>query len=564
MSETSPETRTSQAIRDIAGPQWRRLTAFGLASLVAGLLEAFFLVVVTRSALAIADGVDNVELPLVDSRTIGGAAAFGVIALAARFVLSYISVTLQSTVIHRITTALRTELGTGFLRSQWAHQSTQAAGQLQEIVVQFPVKTASLVFQLSNAAAGALGLIALVAMALAIDVWSTFVLFVALLAVGAALGPIRRAVRRKSREALEHQLRFADRVAEMAEMGLEINALGVTEESAARLTSIIDEEGVASRRVAHLSGIVNPVYTTLAYGAILGAIGALSGVNESRLDSVGAVMLIMLRSLTYGQQLQHGATAISQFGPFADLIAQRRASFAAALRPAGGRRIDSVGSIAFEGVGFAYPDRPPVLEHVDLDIPHGQIVGVVGPSGSGKTTMVQLLLGLLEPTAGTIRADGSPLSDIDRADWTRLVAYVPQESHLIAGTVADNIRFLRASITNTDIQNALRDANLALPADRFPQGVDTDLGHAGRQLSGGQRQRMSIARALASRPSVLVLDEPTSALDVESEEAVIDTLARLRGRVTVVVVTHRDSTLRVCDRVLAFEDQRVVERRPTD
>ena len=564
MSETSPEVRTSQAIRDIAGPQWRRLTVFGVATLVAGLLEAFFLVVVTRGALAIADGAHTVELPLVGSRSIGGASALGTLALGARFVLGYVAITLQSTVIHRITTSLRTELGAGFLRANWAHQSAQAAGALQEIVVQFPVKTASLVFQLSNAAAGALGLVALVAMALAIDVWSTLALFAALVVVGAALGPIRRAVRRKSREALDHQLRFADRVAEMAEMGLEINALGATDEAAARLTALVDEEGEASRRVALLSGLVNPVYTTLAYAAILGAIGALSGVGESRLDGVGAVMLIMLRSLTYGQQLQHGATAISQFGPFADLITQRRASFAAARRPAGGRSLHTIGSIAFDGVSFAYPDRSPVLDRVDLTIPHGQIVGVVGPSGSGKTTMIQLLLGLLDPTSGTIRADGIALPEIDRADWNRLVAYVPQESHLIAGSVADNIRFLRPSISADEVARALRDANLLLPTDRFPQGADTDLGHSGRQLSGGQRQRISIARALASRPSVLVLDEPTSSLDQESEEAVIETLARLRGQVTVVVVTHRDSTLRVCDRVLAFEDQRVVERRPAD
>ena len=564
MSEPSPETRTSRAIRDIAGPQWRRLAVFGVATLVAGLLEAFFLVIVTRGALAIADGAQSVELPLVGSRSIAGASALGALALAARFVLGYAAVTLQSTVIHRITTSLRAELGAGFLRANWAHQSAQAAGALQEIVVQFPVKTASLVFQLSNAAAGALGLVALLAMALAIDVWSTLALFAALLVVGAALGPIRRAVRRKSREALDHQLRFADRVAEMAEMGLEINALGATDETAARLTALVDEEGEASRRVALLSGLVNPVYTTLAYAAILGAIGALSGVGESRLDGVGAVMLIMLRSLTYGQQLQHGATAISQFGPFADLITQRRASLAAARRPAGGRSVQTIGSITFEGVGFAYPDRPPVLERVDLTIPHGQIIGVVGPSGSGKTTMIQLLLGLLDPTTGTIHADGTALSEIDRTDWNRLVAYVPQESHLIAGTVADNIRFLRPSIGPDDVARALRDANLSLPADRFPQGADTDLGHAGRQLSGGQRQRISIARALASRPSVLVLDEPTSSLDQESEDAVIDTLGRLRDQVTVVVVTHRDSTLRVCDRVLAFEGQRVVERRPAD
>lgn len=561
MSEAPPDNSASHAIRRIAGPEWQRLSVFGVCTLIAGLLEAFFLVIVTRSALAVADAADRVDLPVFGSSTIGRAAGLGVIVLVVRLALGYAAVALQSSVIHRITTSLRSELGAGFLRSKWAHQSAQTSGALQEIVVQFPVKTASLVYQLSNAAAGALGLAAFFAIALAIDVASTLVLVVALISVGASLAPIRRAVRRKSREALGHQLRFADQVAEIAELGLEINALGATEPAVQRLDQLVHDEGSASRRVAFLSGLVNPVYTTLAYAAILGAVAALSNVGADRLDGVGAVMLIMLRSLTYGQQLQHGATAISQFGPFADLIDERRRSFAASRRPVGGTHIDSIGTLTFDGVGFAYGDRPAVLSGVDLQLRRGEIIGLVGPSGSGKTTLIQLLLGLLEPTHGSIAADDHILSTVDLDDWSRLVAYVPQESHLIAGTIADNVRFLRASISDDDVSRALRDANLVLDPERFPLGMHTDLGAAGRQLSGGQRQRISIARALASQPSVIVLDEPTSSLDTESEDAIVDTLARLRGTVTVVVVTHRDSTLRVCDRVIALEGQRAVERR---
>ena len=110
---------------------------------------------------------------------------------------------------------------------------------------------------------------------------------------------------------------------------------------------------------------MNPVYTTLAYAAILGAVAALSNVGADRLDGVGAVMLIMLRSLTYGQQLQQGATAISQFGPFADLIDERRRSFATSRRPVGGTHIDSLGTLTFDGVGFAYGDHPAVLARVE-------------------------------------------------------------------------------------------------------------------------------------------------------------------------------------------------------
>jgi ABC-type multidrug transport system fused ATPase/permease subunit len=274
-------------------------------------------------------------------------------------------------------------------------------------------------------------------------------------------------------------------------------------------------------------------------------------------------MLIMLRSLTYGQQHQHGATAISQFAPFVERITESRKRFGRAARSSGTRTIESFDALDVRGVSFGYGDSP-ILGDVNLSLTRGQIVGIVGPSGSGKTTLVQLALGLLQPTSGEIRVDGIELGALDAEAWRRMVAYVPQDSRLLAGTVADNVRFMRPGVSDADVERALADANLRLDPSRFPQGAATDLETAGRELSGGQRQRLAIARALATSPSLLVLDEPTSALDAESEEVITETLARLRGRVTTIVVTHRESTLRVCDRVFGVEGQRVVERGRAD
>ncbi len=565
MSETPPEVpvNATRAIREIIGAHWRRMLAFCTSTFVAGFLEATFLVVVTRSAVAIADGRTMVDIHGGRMWSIGSAAALGAAVLVVRLALSLISLRMQSGLTYRVTTDLRRELGAAFLRSDWAVQSRQPSGALQQLVVQFPASTSSLVFQLSNAIAGALGLLSLLIIALLIDVTSTVVLFGAVIVLALALSPIRRSVRRRSRLAVQYQVDFANRVAEMADLSLEVNAFGVTDAAVARLDGLVEREGAASRRVSMLSGLVAPVYMTLAYGAILVALLILSDLSSDNIGSVGSVMLIMLRSLTYGQQLQHGATAISQFSPFVERIGDARRRFRAAARGSGEHRIEAFDSLALTDITFGYDDSV-VLRDASVRIARGEIVGVVGPSGSGKTTMIQIMLGLLHPSAGRIEIDGTDLTRIDADAWRRLAAYVPQDSRLVSGTVADNVRFLRPNISDQDVERALRDSNLGLDPSRFPQGIETDLETAGRELSGGQRQRLAIARALATNPSLLVLDEPTSALDADSEEVIVETLARLRGKVATVVVTHRESTLQVCDRILSVEGQRVVERRPAD
>jgi ABC-type bacteriocin/lantibiotic exporter with double-glycine peptidase domain len=267
-----------------------------------------------------------------------------------------------------------------------------------------------------------------------------------------------------------------------------------------------------------------------------------------------------LRSLSYGQQLQHGSSALGQMAPVAEKLIAYRDEFARDAAPQGTIDLERIDRLELDRVSFAYTDHDPVLRDVSLAISRGDVVGVVGPSGAGKTTLVQLVLGLLHPTAGSVRVDGHALTDVANTSWHRLVTYVPQDTRLVDGTIADNVRFSRPHISDDDVRAALAGANLGLDTDRFPLGIDTPLGASGHQLSGGQRQRLSIARSLVTRPSIVVLDEPTSALDSESEEIVTDTLSRLRGNTAVIVVTHRDSTLSVCDRVIDVRDGAVAER----
>ncbi|MET0920491.1 MAG: ABC transporter ATP-binding protein [Acidimicrobiia bacterium] len=207
--------------------------------------------------------------------------------------------------------------------------------------------------------------------------------------------------------------------------------------------------------------------------------------------------------------------------------------------------------ISVRDLSFSYDMRTRVLRNVNLDVFPGEAVALIGSSGAGKSTMVDVLLGLLDPTAGTVLVGGHDLSTVRRA-WQRTVAYVPQAIALLDGPVRENIVFGFDDGDDARAWSALESAQLADVVTALPEGLDTRIGERGVRLSGGQRQRLGIARALYRSPSVLVLDEATSALDNETEAQFTDVLAALRGKLTTVAIAHRLSTVRDVDRVYFF------------
>ena len=209
--------------------------------------------------------------------------------------------------------------------------------------------------------------------------------------------------------------------------------------------------------------------------------------------------------------------------------------------------------LAFSAVDYAYADGPSVVSGLTFEVPRGEMTALTGPSGVGKSTAVDLALGLLSPDAGTILVDGAPLLPADLPWWRTHVAYVPQETVLIPGTLRDNLIWsVSQERTDEECWRALAQAAARFARD-LPDGLDTRLGDRGVRLSGGERQRVAIARALLRRPALLVLDEATSALDDGTEEEVLDLLSSLRPEVTVLVVAHRHSTIAVADHVVQLD-----------
>ncbi|MBU5611857.1 ABC transporter ATP-binding protein [Geomonas azotofigens] len=216
------------------------------------------------------------------------------------------------------------------------------------------------------------------------------------------------------------------------------------------------------------------------------------------------------------------------------------------------------GEIEYRNLSFSYGSAE-MLRGIDLKIARGARIGIVGVVGSGKSTLVRMIPRLFPVADGSLFIDGI---DLNRLPITRIreaVGFVPQETFLFSRTIAENIGYGKPGATREEIERAAQIAGLSGDLTRFPQGLDTLVGERGVTLSGGQKQRVSIARALIKEPSILILDDPLSAVDADTEEEILSALSGYYGKRTVLIVSHRLSPLRNCDRIIVLEQGSIVE-----
>ncbi len=211
-------------------------------------------------------------------------------------------------------------------------------------------------------------------------------------------------------------------------------------------------------------------------------------------------------------------------------------------------------AIEFNGVGFCYySNNKIILNDLHCSIPAQQTTAIIGASGAGKSTFADLISGILVPVTGTIKIDGHILCTEDIVAWRRSVAYVPQETFLFHGTIRDNLQWMSVSKDENELWQALKLAVADQFVCNFPDGLDTLVGERGIRLSGGERQRIALARALLLKPKLLILDEATNALDDDNEACIHHSIDQLHGKLTIVFITHRLTTLRYADQIIKLE-----------
>lgn len=276
---------------------------------------------------------------------------------------------------------------------------------------------------------------------------------------------------------------------------------------------------------------------------------------------LAATMYLIQRMFQYIQQFQGNLQAMNEAVPYLKSILEyQECSVQAAEADSGRARFSFEHSLDFKNVSFAYDKGRGVLQGVSFSLRKGEMIGLIGRSGAGKTTVVDLLLRLFNPTRGTIMLDRKDLSEISVREWRKNVGYVSQDIFLMNDTIANNIKFYYDSLTRVDIEKAAKMANIYEFIQKCPDGFETIIGERGIMLSAGERQRIIIARVLVRNPKILILDEATSALDNESEAKIQKVIENLRGKITVLAVAHRLSTLRNSDKLIVLDRGKIIEQ----
>ncbi|ORJ59121.1 ABC transporter ATP-binding protein [Geothermobacter hydrogeniphilus] len=301
---------------------------------------------------------------------------------------------------------------------------------------------------------------------------------------------------------------------------------------------------------------------SLGFVMIAGAIlFMLFGLEYSPLETTGTTALLAVtawRTLPAFNRVVSSMAGMRTAMPYVSSLLEEMSEMSD-LRSSGEgtvgeKTISFVSAIKFVNVSFSYDGHRSVLQALNFEIPCGKSLGIVGPSGSGKSTLIDLLTGLLWPQGGEIRIDDKLLSEENVHSWRKSIGYVPQFPYILDGTLAENIAFGQAAqdIDRERVVEVCRMAAIDF-LDQLSDGIDSIIGERGIKLSGGQRQRVAIARALYRCPKLIIFDEATSALDEDKDFEIRQLILQLKGKQTLVIVSHRPSTIAECDNIVKID-----------
>ena len=527
-----------------------------LLSFLEGLVEAAILTMFARLALSVVNPDErSIFVPGIGDQSILFAIlillALITVRLASGLGKTYLASKLQFSLMR----SLRHESLEAYSSSSWMSQSELDQGDVQQLIVSIPngisAQFSGLILHVGHIAI----MFAMLGYSMLTDARLTLVLIVMIALATVAFRPLRTITKKSAKKALLAQRNLSSGIAQLASVTFETQSLALLESASAPVHGTIEREADQSERLARLKGSVVPLFTTVTYLAVTLCIIVILRTDVANLDRTGPILLVVLRSLSYGTSVQQAASSLASLGPSLELLREKIDRLRIAKLNWGQEEFVGLRTLTIENLSFGYESNQELaLRDVSLEISSGMHVGVVGRSGGGKSTLVRMMLGLLEPDSGQILVNGVPIFNYERNSWARSLGVVPQRAEIITGSIADNLRFFREGIEDSDLWSALALADLADEFEAMPDGLETEIGPGRRALSGGQQQRLAIARAFASRPDFVVMDEPTSSVDATSEAAITEALARIPAGVTLVIVSHRRHILKNCDVLITVDN----------
>ena len=534
----------------------RSIAAVGALSMVIAQAEAAVLVMIAPVALSISEGKGTysgklgpvaLDAPVTTLIVL----CLGAVAVAAAMTL--VSSLVRARMISRWEREQRVQIADEYFQANLPAQLSTRSSEFLTAFGSYVGRGGLVLGAITQGLKALFALAIFLTASVVIDVRGTALIVASGLAFTCLLLPINRRLKRSSKKLARLGMAYGEEISEVTAAAREARVFGAWREYARRLDDLSDAAEHLQRRQILLSSVSTPIYQYVGLVLALCILLLAARVPTLNVAVLGAVALLLLRSLSYGQQVQNAYQSIIDGVPYVDLVATSRRILTDGHEVDGDVELGPVKTVVLEGVGYTYDGVASALSGVDASLRCGEVVGVVGPSGSGKSTLAQILLRMRAPTDGSILVNGEAASGYTKQSFYRHFTFVPQSCQLLHASVADNITLFDGSVTRDQVIDVAKRVGLHDTIMALDDGYETALGPTTRDLSGGQIQRIGIARAVIRGAEVIVLDEPTSALDVHSEATVQEALADLGRDVLVVIIAHRLSTLTICDRVLVMD-----------
>jgi ATP-binding cassette, subfamily B, bacterial len=538
----------------------RKLLKLALYSLVAGLSQAALLVLISELAVNGVQGKASLSLHGFHT-SVTDALLVSVVLLVVFAAGSMRVAMVSSAAAASGVQDARGKVIDAYFETDWSEQSAERLGHIQQLLTVNCESVGQIIQFMTQGLQALLFVAAMLVAAFVVDPVASAIVLGAGVLLSTSLRPFLKWNQRASARLSASSRRMATLVTEFTTLTREIRLLGVQQEAVDQLHLKNHEAALNYRSNRRIVQIGPVFYQTFALAFIVGGLAILVHHGHGNVGATGAVVLLTLRALTFGAGFQTASQQLRSYEGYLDGIELDIARYRQGTTDFEVLPAPASFDLEFDDVSFSYGGTTEALSSVSFRIPDGTLAGVVGRSGSGKSTLSQLALGMRPPSKGSVRIGTVPATAIEKAHGKSPIALVAQDSILLQGSIASNIAFFR-DVTQEQIELASRAAHLHEDVESMVDGYDTLVGEGGGSLSGGQRQRLAIARALVGSPRLLVLDEPTSALDARSENLIRRTLAELRGRVTVVVISHRLNAIEDCDLLLVLQQARQVDFGP--